>query len=369
MVVGTHRATKLLIDRQAIRHNIKQQQKKLTPDTALFAVVKANAYGHGLVAVAQTALEAGAKGFCVAILDEGLALRQAGLTQPILVLGITDPEQAHVAAENDISLTVGSLEWFTAYQKLPQSKQPLKIHLALDTGMGRIGFRETPELKQALAVVRTAAFDFEGVFTHFATADEQDDHYFMQQFHKWEMLTKIIDPLPRYVHISNSATGMWHTNIAGNMVRMGISLYGQNPSGDVLQPSLALQPAISLVSKIDFVKPLHAGECVSYGATYRAEQDEWIGTIPLGYADGYPRAMQGFHVLVNGHFCEVVGRVCMDQMMIRLPHELPIGTDVTIFGRQGDQQITVTQIADYVGTINYEILTGLAPRLDRQYLN
>lgn len=369
MVVGTHRATKLLIDRQAIRSNISQQLAKLTPGTALFAVVKANGYGHGLIEVAKTALSAGASGFCVAILDEGLALREAGLTQPILVLGITDVAQASLAADYDISLSIGSVDWLKRYQQQVTTTKPLKVHLALDTGMGRIGFRQTDELTQAVALVRQTPFNFEGVFTHFATADEADERYFKLQFTNWQKLVATIDPLPRFVHVSNSATGMWHTNIAGNLVRMGISLYGQNPSGTALTPSLSLHPALSLVSEINFVKSLKKGDCVSYGATYQAQQDEWIGTIPIGYADGYPRAMQGFHVLIDGQFCEIVGRVCMDQMMVRLPHQLPVGTAVTLIGQQGEREITVTQIADYVGTINYEILTGLAPRLDRQYLN
>lgn len=369
MVVGTHRTTKLLIDRAVIKDNIAAQQSQLNEGTEIFAVVKANAYGHGLIELAKTAISGGVTGLCVAILDEALVLRQAGIEVPILVLGITEPEQAELALRDDISLTVGSMEWLDRYQQLKPVQNGLKIHLALDTGMGRIGFRTVDELKLALGVMKSKLFDFEGVFTHFATADEGNTDYFNQQLDNWQKMVSVINPLPRYVHVSNSATGLWHTNVAGNMVRMGISLYGLNPSGNALPLKFAVKPALSLVSKLDFVKQLHKGDFVSYGATYQAQQDEWIGTIPLGYADGYPRAMQHFHVLINGEFCEIVGRVCMDQLMIRLPQQLSIGTNVTVIGRQRDHEITVTQVADHVGTINYEILTGLSDRLDRQYLN
>ncbi|KRM09750.1 alanine racemase [Paucilactobacillus suebicus] len=369
MVVGTNRPTKLIIDRQAIKNNIVNQQAKLNDGTEIFAVVKANAYGHGLVGTAYTALSAGATGLCVAILDEGLELRRAGITEPILVLGITEPEQAALAIENDISLTVGSLEWFKRYREIQSNGDVLKVHIALDTGMGRIGFRDTDELSKALNVVQGEDFNFEGIFTHFATADEQNHDYFIHQYDQWKKLISVVNPLPKYVHVSNSATGLWHTNIAGNMVRMGISLYGLNPSGKVLTPTMNLQPALSLVSHLDFVKQLHKGESVSYGATYQAAKNEWIGTIPLGYADGYPRAMQGFHVIIDGGFCEIVGRVCMDQLMIRLPRKLNIGTKVTLIGNDGDKSISATDIADYVGTINYEILTGLSDRIVRKYIN
>lgn len=367
------RNTDLRVDLGSLRHNLKAQREALMPGSRIFAVVKANAYGNGLVPVAQTLAGAGADGFCVALLDEALELRDNGIEPMILVLGITPVAYGPLAARNGVSLTVGDVAWLREYQRLAKDQHltvPLKVHLGLDTGMGRIGFQEPARLQEALAVLQDPCFEFEGLFTHFATADEADTTYFDQQLAKWKAFLRVVDQRPKYVHMANSAIGMWHQkSITADTVRMGISLYGANPSGKVLKPTLDLRPVTSLTSALSYVKLLPAGNSVSYGATYTAQHDEWVGTVPLGYADGYPRRMQGFTVLVNGQRCEVIGRVCMDQFMIRLPHEVPVGTRVTLIGRDGDDEITVTDVADYAGTINYEILTGMGARLHRRYYN
>ncbi|WP_137597974.1 alanine racemase [Paucilactobacillus kaifaensis] len=371
MVVGEHRATKLVINLAALQSNIKNEKKLLPASTRLFAVVKANAYGHGLVQVANAAVAGGADGLCVAILDEALELRHAGIKVPVLVLGITEPENAMLAQKDDISLTVGSTEWLLQYCQLLQNQLvtgKLKVHLALDTGMGRIGFRVRDEFDHALRLVQKRPFSFEGIFTHFATADEVSFDYFTQQMDTWHQLTDHMESLPEFIHVSNSATSLWHLPVTGNMIRFGIAMYGLNPSGRIIDPPFELQPVLSLVTKIDFVKQVQKGSSISYGATYQAKDDEWIGTIPLGYADGYPRRMQGFHVLVDGEFCEIVGRVCMDQMMIKLPHKMAAGTEVTLIGQQKGQQISCEDVAEYAHTINYEIMTSLATRLKREYV-
>lgn len=371
MAVGEHRTTKLIINLAALQHNIKNEKKLLSPATKLFAVVKANAYGHGLVQVARAAVAGGADGLCVAILDEALELRHAGIVAPILVLGITEPENADVAQHDNIALTVGSVEWLQQYQQLIAGKSlvgQLQLHLALDTGMGRIGFRTVAELDQALQLMKQLPVNLAGIFTHFATADEVSSDYFNQQIANWHRLTDNLTVLPKLVHVSNSATSLWHLPVTGNMIRFGMAMYGLNPSGKAIEPPFELQPVLSLVSKIDFVKQIKKGDFVSYGATYQAKNDEWIGTIPLGYADGYPRRMQGFHVLIAGQFCEIVGRVCMDQMMIRLPRKMAVGTDVTLIGQQLGQQISCEAVAEYAHTINYEIMTSMAVRLKREYI-
>lgn len=372
VVIGEHRHTQVKIDLQAIKHNINEEMTRKDPLTELWAVVKANGYGHGIIQVAQAAKQAGATGFCVAILDEALALRAAGITEPILVLGITEPEYAPLIAEKDISVAVGSQEWLDQAGQILATNHvsaPLHVHLALDTGMGRIGFQTPAELSVAVETLHQAAspFDFEGIFTHFATADQADDTYFEHQIDNWKKLIAVIDELPRYVHVSNSATSLWHQACNGNMIRFGVALYGLNPSGTELTSPYRLHPALSLTAQLSFVKKLVRGKSISYGATYTAAQDEWIGTVPIGYADGYERRLQGFHVLVDGEVCEIVGRVCMDQMMVRLPHEVPVGSTVTLVGTDGDQTITLQDIADYCGTIHYEIACGLAPRLPRVY--
>ncbi|MFC6182631.1 alanine racemase [Lactiplantibacillus daowaiensis] len=372
VVIGEHRHTQVQIDLQAIKHNISEEMTRKDPLTELWAVVKANGYGHGIIQVAQAAKQAGATGFCVAILDEALALRQAGLTEPILVLGIVEPEYAALIAEKAISVAVGSQAWLTQAATVLAANQvnaPLHVHLALDTGMGRIGFQTPADLAAAVQTLRQpqSPFDFEGIFTHFSTADQADDTYFIQQLTNWKTLIAAVDELPRYVHVSNSATSLWHQACNGNMIRFGVALYGLNPSGTALSAPYRLQPALSLTAELSFVKHLAAGKSISYGATYTAKQAEWIGTVPIGYADGYERRLQGFHVLVDGRVCEIVGRVCMDQMMVRLPHEVPVGTPVTLVGTDGDQTISLQDIADYCGTIHYEIACGLATRLPRVY--
>lgn len=374
VVIGEHRHTQVTVDLQAIKTNISAEMAQKDELTELWAVVKANGYGHGIIQVAQAAKEAGATGFCVAILDEALALRAAGLTDPILVLGITEPEFAPLAAEKDISLAVGTQAWLKTAAAILTANEvvtPLHVHLALDTGMGRIGFQTPGELAQAVAVLRQSKspFDFEGIFTHFATADQADDTYFTHQLNQWKKLIAAVDELPKYVHVSNSATSLWHQACNGNMVRFGVALYGLNPSGRELSTPYPLHPALALTAQLTFVKRLARGKSVSYGATYTAGQDEWIGTVPIGYADGYERRLQGFHVLVDGEFCEIVGRVCMDQLMVRLPHEVPVGAKVTLVGTDGDNTITLQDIADYCGTIHYEIACGLATRVPRVYVD
>ncbi|MGP4115620.1 alanine racemase [Levilactobacillus zymae] len=375
MAVGEHRPTRLVIDRQALRQNIQTEVKRLKSDCELFMVVKANGYGHGAAQVAQAAKDAGATGFCVAILDEALELRAAGFDEPILVLGVTRPEDAVLMAQARISTVVADLKWLqeaSRYLELTHHNRPLNVHLGLDTGMGRIGFRTTDDLKAALNFlgVKVDDFNFEGIFTHFSTADDPDDTYFKQQVAKWQELTAVLPFRPRYVHVSNSATSLWHAACNDNMVRFGVAGYGLNPSGTAIpETPYPLRPAMQLVSELVYTKRLHAGESVSYGATYTAQADEWIGTVPIGYADGYERRLQGFHVLVGGQFCEIVGRVCMDQLMIRLPQNYVRGTKVTLVGANGGQQITLQDVADYCGTIHYEIACGFTSRLPRHYLN
>ena len=374
MITGRLRNTEYVIDLQALQDNIRAQRTALPAGSKILAVVKANAYGHGLLAVSQAALRAGAAGMCVAILDEALELRDSGVEAMTLVLGITPVEEANVAAEAGVSLTVGSVDWLEQYHRLAQQftwQKPLKVHLGIDSGMGRIGFTDLDEFHRAVKMVeQNPEFEFEGIFTHFATADSGDQTYFEKQVRRWNQMIDSLEVKPPYVHMANSATGLWHRDkITANTVRMGISMYGLNPSGRELPLSLPIKPVSSLVSSISFVKKLKAGESVSYGATYTAQEDEWLATLPIGYADGYERRMTGFHVLVDGQLCPIAGRVCMDQMMIRLPQKYPVGTPVILFGRSGNQEITATDVADYADTINYEILTNISQRVRRIYVN
>lgn len=374
MTVGNLRNARLIINQEAIFNNVRNAVEKTQAGTDLFVVVKADGYGHGAIQVARMAEKAGAKGFCVALLEEGLALRQAGFTEPILVLGITEPAAAAIARDHCISLTVTSDEWLTTVAAIlaqQPSQAKLAIHLAIDTGMGRIGFQTPAELKQAISTLTRfdKVFEFEGLFTHFSTADSKDDTYFNYQYENFQKMMAVVKQRPKYVHVANTATSMWHQVCGANMVRYGIATYGLNPSGrEITETPYPLFPAMRFEAGLIHVKKIQKGRSIGYGATYQAKDDEWIGTVPVGYADGFPRKMQGFSVLVDGHFCPVVGRVCMDQFMIRLPKRYPVDTIVTIIGQSGSNQITVDDIADQLETINYEVICGFSERLQRKYV-
>lgn len=374
MAVGNHRFAQLVIDQQALFNNISNAKKNLPDGDELFMTVKANGYGHGAVQVAQVAKRAGADGFCVSIIDEALELRRGGIAKaPILVLGIGDPIDVKVAVDNNISLTVASSDWLEQAAKVLElypTEERVKIHLALDTGMGRIGFQTAAELQEAIETLEdhSDVMEWEGLFTHFATADSQDDQYFELQKHRFTEMMKVVPKRPKYVHIANSATSLWHDFSGSNMVRLGAAGYGQNPSTERTSTPYPLEPAMSFVSQLVYTKKIEAGRSVGYGATYTASESEWIGTIPVGYADGVPRKLQGFHVLIDGQECEIVGRICMDQLMVRLPYEMKPGTKVVFMGRSQDKEITAEDIAEYIGTIAYEVICGFSARLAHRYV-
>ncbi|MGI8316513.1 alanine racemase [Halobacillus mangrovi] len=360
------------VNLSAIEYNIKQLRQRLNPETKIYAVVKANAYGHGDERVAKKALESGADGLAVALLDEAVKLRNAGFTAPVLVMGWIRPEDAPVAAEKEIAVTVFQEEWLRMVDSSQLSK-PLKLHMKWDTGMGRIGLRTTEEMDRILPLVKEQpSFKLEAVFTHFATADEVPLNYFEEQEKRFY---KLLNHFERVwsgnveFHIGNSAASMRFPDRMKQYVRFGISMYGLYPSGVVKEERpIDLKPAFSLQSRLVHVKRLEAQESISYGATYQTENDEWIGTIPLGYADGWIRKLQGMEVLVNGKRHPIVGRICMDQFMIKLDQEYPIGTKVTLIGKQGDEEVTTDEVANYLETINYEVPCMISNRVPRLFV-
>jgi len=366
-----HRPTRAIISAGAIKSNIQKEMVHIPEGTEVFAVIKANAYGHGAVPVANIAANAGVSGFGVATMDEAIELREAGITLPILILSSVSPQYLHLLQEYNLSSTLISLEWWQKAQSYVQnlhSNQPIKLHIKIDTGMNRVGFSDEEE---ALKVIRelenSPAFEWEGIFTHFATADEVDDSHYKDQLAKFENFYEKLPRIPRYVHLSNTATSLWREEKIGNMVRFGIGIYGLNPSGKAIQEELGLTPALQLESRIIQCKKVAKDSKIGYGATYTSEQAEWIGTVPIGYADGWLRALQGFSVLVKGQRCEIVGRVCMDQMMIRLPFAVAEGTKVTLIGPDGDDEIFIQDLAEYLGTVNYEVACLISERVPRFY--
>lgn len=373
MVPGIHRPAAVYVDLSAIKQNIEQELNHLEPGQKLFAVIKANAYGHGAVKVAQLAAKNGVSGFCVAILDEALELRRAGITQPILVLGVTPEEYATLAAKNDISLTVPDFEWLnTADQELNNTGLQLKIHLAVDSGMGRIGFSEDEEFLQANDfLLDNPHFEVEGLFTHFASADSSDDTYFKTQVERFRHLKSLLKVKPKWIHVDNTAASIYGKKVHSDLVRFGIGLYGLNPSSNPSTPDLPaqirLKPALSLESELVQVHTIHKGQGVGYGSTYIADCDQIIGTIPLGYADGFIRKFQGFKIQVGDEYCPIVGRICMDQLMVRLPYEMPTKTKVVLISNDPTAPNNIKAAADYVDSIHYEVACLLDDRLPRIY--
>ena len=296
-----YRDTWVEVNLDHIHDNVQSLKQIIPENVTLIAVVKANGYGHGDIQVAETALRAGASYLAVAFLDEAILLRRKGITAPILVLGASHPDDIQAAAQYDITLTVFQSDWMKRVKNIQLSK-PVRIHLKVDTGMGRIGVRTKRDLIEVEALIReTPGFILEGIYTHFATADEVDTFYYQEQLNLFKEMLESLPKLPPLVHCSNSASSLRFPENHFNGVRMGISMYGLTPSLEI-EPELPfrLKEAFSLHSKIVHVKQIQSGEKVSYGATYEAKGNEWIATLPIGYADGWIRKLQGQEVLVKG---------------------------------------------------------------------
>lgn len=357
-----YRDTWAEIDLDAITHNVKQI-KDLHPTKEIFAVVKANGYGHGDAEVSKVAIEAGVSCLAVSGLDEALRLRNSGIEVPILVLGMTRLKDVPLAAENNISLTAHDEMWIEHLVSLPLTT-PVKVHLKIDSGMHRLGLMTEEQVQKNFNMLKTALMvEVEGVFTHMATADS-DKEYLGHQIETFKRLIANLDLSDvKYVHLENTATLLQKEFDFDHGIRLGLGLYGINPDKEFIPIEFELKPALKLLSNLVQVKKIKKGDKVGYGATYEAQEDEWIGVVPIGYADGWTRSHQGRHVIVNGYECEIIGRVCMDQMMIRLPKQFPMGTEVTLIG----DGMPVERVAAEVGTISYEILCLISDRVPRVY--
>jgi len=366
------RPTKAIIDLQAIQQNVKNLKEFLRPNVQIIAVVKANAYGHGDVAVARAALEAGATVLAVATPDEALHIRAHFEEPDILILGASPVSFAPYAAQQRIILTAFADDWIQqAASLLVDEALPLRLHIKIDSGMGRIGIRSEQELLELYQTIQsTDNMELDGIFTHFATADEEDTLHFDQQVKFFEKCLAVIPNKPRLVHASNTAASLVKDpHLQYDAVRFGISMYGLSPSSYVksILP-FHLLPAFSLESELVHVKQIKSGDPVGYGATYVASTDMWIGTIPIGYADGVIRKLGGQEVLIDGQRMPIVGRICMDQCMVALPKAYDIGEKVTLIGRQGNTGVSIDEWATKLETINYEIPCIITTRVPRTYL-
>ena len=355
----------------ALRRNLRAIQTKIAGGAKFCAVVKANGYGHGAIAVAQEAVRAGADYLAVAVLDEAMDLRRAGFTTPILLLGPITAEEADTVVSYDVTQAVATVKAAeTLNAAALRQHKTAKVHLAVDTGMGRIGVYPEAAGEAAAAMAALPAVKLEGLFSHFALADARDKSYAKEQFRRFQRAMAEVEgrgitiPLR---HIANSAAILEMPETHLDMVRAGIILYGLWPSEEVRR-SIDLCPLMTVKAKITYVKDFPQGETISYGRIFTAPRDMRVATLPLGYADGYTRLYTGkASVEVKGRRAPVVGRICMDQCMIDVTdiEGVAEGTEVTLFG---SATLSADDVAAWLGTINYEIPCLIAPRVPRVYI-
>lgn len=364
------------IDLDAIAHNVCEIKKLIGNSVEMMGVVKADAYGHGVLEVVRTLLDNGVTQLAVSMLDEAIQIRNMGINVPILILSYTDPSRAEEIVSNGVMQTVFNTELASAISKAAvKLDKTAKIHVKIDTGMTRIGFMPGHEaVKSIKEISRMPGITVEGIFTHFASADENEREYTNMQFKRYmsvcsELLKEGID-IP-VKHTCNSGGIMQYPEMYLNMVRPGVILYGLYPSSEVDREKLQLKPAMTLKANVILVKDVEPDTCISYGRTFRTSRKSKIATIPIGYADGYSRILSNEgKVLINGEFAPIVGRICMDQCMVDvtdLKNEVHTGDEVVLFGCQGNESISVDEVAAKIGTINYETICVIGKRIPRVY--
>jgi alanine racemase len=357
------------VDLSAIASNVRYYLE--STGCQVMAVVKANAYGHGAVAVSNAALNAGATWLAVARVEEAIELREADIDAPILILGYTPPEQIDAMVAAKVALTVWDHTQLQSISAVAsQLGIPARLHLKVDTGMSRLGVQLSKAVELAKAISDQPGLTFEGIFTHFACADEADPEPTESQLESFKSLVEGLESQglrPKLVHSANSAAGLAFPSSWFDLIRVGIAMYGLHPSSSRRLPA-AFRPALSWKSSLAMVKTLPPGRGVSYGHVYKTTHDERIGTVPVGYADGF-RRVAGNQVLVGGRKVPVVGRVTMDQIMVQLDSvpEATAGAEVVLLGIQEDASIAAEEIAERWGTINYEVTSGISKRVPRVY--
>ncbi len=367
------------ISLDALAHNVDAIRAVLADTTEFCAVVKADAYGHGEEFVCRRLYECGVRFYAVSSFEEAVRVRRWCPEGEILILGYTAPECAPMLAENSILQTIVSPDHAKALSDFAQPGCPVRCHIALDTGMGRIGVQTNDEAACQAALTSILAqprLQIEGVFTHFAVADEDAPDHKAYTEAQSDAIFRAADFLRasgaelRHVHCMNSAAILYRNDPRSTVARAGIILYGLMPNAALPVP-LALEPVLSFRSRISHIKTVPAGTCVSYGRTYRAPSARRIATVTIGYADGYSRALSNRgEVIVGGVRCPITGRVCMDQMMIDVTDapEAEIGAVVTLIGTDGGETITADEVAGLIGTIGYEVVCGISKRVPRMFL-
>lgn len=364
------------IDLDAVLYNMESMHKKLKPGTKIAAVVKADAYGHGAVEISRVLENLPYLwGYAVATSNEAMQLVEAGRKKPIIILGLSFPEQFEEIVENDLRPAVCTYETAQALSDIAAEKNKVcRIHIKVDTGMSRIGFQVTPESADTVArISKLPNIMIEGIFTHFARADESSKAPAYEQFKQFEKMIAMVEEKGLQIplkHCSNSAGIVEIPECNMDMVRAGITLYGLWPSEEVDKTKISLKPVMSLRSRVAYVKELLPGRQISYGGTFTVKKKMAVATVPVGYGDGYARGLsnKGW-VLIKGQKAPICGRVCMDQCMVDVT-DIPgvkIGDTVTLLGKDADEEITMEQLGELSGRFNYEFACLITPRVPRIY--
>jgi len=362
------------VDLAAIRHNVGVMRDIVAP-AAVWAVVKADGYGHGAVPVARAVVAGGAEGLCVALAQEGVELRDAGINAPILLLSEQPTAQLDSVVANRLIPTLYSIAAIRAMSDAAEraGRSGYPVQVKVDTGMNRVGVSAGGAIDLVRAVEAASPWlRLAGVFTHLAMADEPANPFTAQQIERFEAVLARLPHRPPVVHAANSGGALAHPSTRYDLVRPGITLYGVEPGQTLRKHCAALQPAMSLVSRVSFVKRVRAGERISYGLTHTFERDTTVATVPIGYADGVPRRLGNSKglVLLGGKRRNIAGMVTMDQLMLDCGDDaVQIGDEVVLIGRQGRQQIRAEDWAEHLGTIAYEIVCGISKRVRRVYLH
>ena len=362
-----YRKNQRVVDLQAIRDNVRALKGAVGEYVQVMAVVKADAYGHGMTKVARAALEAGATFLGVATPDEGVLLREDGINAPVLIFGALGKDSAEAAVSYGLTQTIcrpEMVDWLNT-ECLKQKKKAF-VHLKVDSGMGRIGVRTAEEAQPILDTLKKCpAVKLTGAFTHFADADGETQDFTFWQLRVFEDICSIL-PANILRHAANSAAALRYPQAHFDMVRPGIAMYGCPP----VKTDLPLRPAQRWVTEIVHVKEIAQGDTVSYGRTFTADKPMQVATIPVGYGDGYHRMLSNRgKVLIGGNLAPIVGRVCMDQTMVDvtdIPQAVP-GAQAVLLGRQGENEILPDQLGEWAGTISYEMLLAPTTRVPRSY--
>ncbi|MDF9824155.1 alanine racemase [Breznakia sp. PF5-3] len=350
-----YRGTYSEIDLDNFKDNIETMQKHTRKK--VFCVCKANAYSHGDYYIAKTAVENGCPYVCVSSFDEALSLRHQGFHSDILILGYIDHDCVAQVIEQDLTISVFSLSWIEKLETLKLDFEKLRVHIKVDTGMNRIGFKKVDEVQAALAKLLVLKIQVEGIYTHFHSADNKDKTACEIQMN-W--FYNIVDCLAHdflWIHTANSDASLSVVDKRSNAVRVGLALYGIKS----VDSKELLKPVLSLYSTITHIKEVKKGETISYGATYECYKDCIIATLPIGYGDGFIRKNQGRFVCIDTHPYEIVGRICMDQMMIMVDQMYPIGEKVEIIG----EHIPLVKVAKELDMLSYEVLCLLNDRITK----